>query len=220
MFKILNNKFIGKKGLTLTELMVASILMGIVMIGIAGFSVAIKRMQDTTDKQAILAVQVAAAMAYMERIITQTYGSTVTEATDPSFDEDLAGPPNVYHSNRTDPLNTFLDSSDDLWHIFFSPVASPRDLYYCNKSYNPANAQPNGPNCNNSNRVPLLTNKLVSWTIQPVFDASPGVLAHRVDISITAKFNASNASNDPIDNPSYTMSTSVPLLSYGNNGNF
>ena len=68
-------KILDNRGLTLTELLVSSILMGIVMIGVAGFSVGIKRMQDTTDKQAIVAFHVSTAMAYFERVISQTYGS-------------------------------------------------------------------------------------------------------------------------------------------------
>lgn len=54
-----------RKALTLTELLVSTILMGIVMTGVAAFSLFVKQARDSTGKGTILAVQTATAMHYM-----------------------------------------------------------------------------------------------------------------------------------------------------------
>ena len=52
----------NKTGLTLTELVVASVLIGIVMLGIASFDYAIKNIQDSTNRSAVLGMQAQPAM--------------------------------------------------------------------------------------------------------------------------------------------------------------
>lgn len=52
-------------GITLTELLVASVLVGIVMLGVAGFSVSIKQMQASTNQTTVLAMRARAALARM-----------------------------------------------------------------------------------------------------------------------------------------------------------
>jgi type II secretory pathway pseudopilin PulG len=219
-----------RTALTLTELLVSSVLMGIVMVGIAGFSVAIKRMQDTTDKQAIIAVQVATAMAYMERAISQTFGSD-------AIDNGLNGAgcngsistycfdgsnPETSWSFRTDPANTPTNYADDIWLVFYKPNSgvSQNNLYACTQL---SGVCPGcGPDPDNGqipcgiNRVPVLYRKLVSLTMTWVNNTNPSTLDQRVDIAITGRFNAA-AAYDPIDNPEYSMSTSVSLPSYANN---
>jgi len=133
------------RGLTLTELLVSSMLMGIVMLGIAGFSVAIKRMQDSTDKRALLAYQTAVAMAFIERGVSQTFGSRAldggytngapaganspiqgTAGNPPDCNRVLAtfcydnANPQTYWSFRIDPNNTPTNYVDDSWFIIFS----------------------------------------------------------------------------------------------------
>ncbi|MBI5415356.1 MAG: prepilin-type N-terminal cleavage/methylation domain-containing protein, partial [Candidatus Omnitrophica bacterium] len=55
-----------KNGLTLTELLVATILMGIVMAGVASFSLVVKQAGETTSSGTVLAIQTAAAMHYIK----------------------------------------------------------------------------------------------------------------------------------------------------------
>lgn len=55
-----------QKGLTLTELLVSVILIGIVMTGVAAFSVFVKQARDSTSEGTILAMRTATAMHYIK----------------------------------------------------------------------------------------------------------------------------------------------------------
>ena len=65
-----------QKGLTLTELLVATILIGIVMTGVSAFSVFVKQARDSTGSGTILAVQTATAMHYMVQDANKAVGDS------------------------------------------------------------------------------------------------------------------------------------------------
>ncbi|MCK5178564.1 MAG: prepilin-type N-terminal cleavage/methylation domain-containing protein, partial [Candidatus Omnitrophica bacterium] len=56
-----------KKGITLTELIVASILIGIVMIGVAAFSASIEQLHTSTNRSTILTMKTTATMNHITR---------------------------------------------------------------------------------------------------------------------------------------------------------
>ncbi|MBN1869625.1 MAG: prepilin-type N-terminal cleavage/methylation domain-containing protein [Candidatus Omnitrophica bacterium] len=57
----------NKKGLTLAELLVASILISIVMIGVASFSASMQQFQNSTNRTTILAMRTMSVMNQIER---------------------------------------------------------------------------------------------------------------------------------------------------------
>ncbi|GEM_PF-1284501 len=63
-----------QKAITLTELLVASILIGIVMVGVMAVSYAIKSMQDTTNKGAILSMRTTATMNHISKNVALAIG--------------------------------------------------------------------------------------------------------------------------------------------------
>jgi len=206
-------KMTTQKGLTLTELLVASFLMGIVMVGIAGFSVTIKRMQDTTDKQAILAIQTIAAMTHMERNISRTIGGQ----SDQGYASGNAGTPNrAYWSFRQDPSNTPYNTSDDTWRIYFRRTTGGAPTFELRTCVQPAGAgAAQGPipsflgsdPCGQPN-IQRVINKIQSFSIVQTVNNSPSTLDFYYTATITARFNPSAAA-EPIDNPDYTLSTRV-----------
>jgi Tfp pilus assembly protein PilW len=67
-------KKLGRSGLSLAELLVASILVGIVMLGVIGFNFAITTMQNTSSGASVSAVRAAGAMALLRRDIEKAIG--------------------------------------------------------------------------------------------------------------------------------------------------
>lgn len=63
-----------KKAITLTELLVSSILIGIVMLGVMAVSYAIKSMQDMTNKGAILSMRTTATMNHISKNVALAIG--------------------------------------------------------------------------------------------------------------------------------------------------
>lgn len=53
--------------MSLTELLVATILIGIVMVGVASFSSVVKQLQSTTDRSTILHLKTSAAMSFIRK---------------------------------------------------------------------------------------------------------------------------------------------------------
>jgi len=114
----------NKKGITLTELIVSSIMIAIVMVAVAAFSVAIKQMQQTTGRLAPMTMRMAGAIEHIKRnaYIAQGYKNNPGVRTD--FTEEANGGPDcpLYFAFRQeDPLTdppTPGDYSDDLWVIY------------------------------------------------------------------------------------------------------
>ena len=53
----------NNRGITLSELLVATFMIGIVMIGVASFSLAIRNLHRATDKSVIIALRAKSAMS-------------------------------------------------------------------------------------------------------------------------------------------------------------
>jgi hypothetical protein len=63
-------------GLTLTELVVASVLVGIVMTGIVAFNVSLKGIQDTSTLGANLSLEAATTMSLLRNDIVAAFGNS------------------------------------------------------------------------------------------------------------------------------------------------
>jgi len=74
--QIMETSAINKRGLSLTELLVASVVIGIVMVGVASFSSGVKTIQDSTSKSSILSMRAAGAMAHMKKDASLTVGDS------------------------------------------------------------------------------------------------------------------------------------------------
>jgi len=118
-----------KKALTLTELIVVSLLIGIVMIGIVSFSASMKQMQVSTNRETILAMQTTAAMTHITTNAALAIG--------------FSGDPGIFTNNsatrewisfRQDRNQTPDDYMDDTWTIYFiRKLPAPNRFYYCEK---------------------------------------------------------------------------------------
>ena len=218
--KYIVKKLDDRTGLTLTELLVSSMLMGIVMVGAAGYGATIKRMYDTNDKQTILAMQAAAAMAYIERTIVTTtgYQDLVTGSTF-SYNSSAAAP-RAYWSFRTDPLITPDTWTDDVWSIIYKPTAGDPeqyDIYACTQPLGVGPGLGPVPDVTSApcgaNRKRLIANRVQTFNIIGVLNTSPSVLDQHLEVSIKVSYDPSNegvvGADDPFDDPAFSIRTRI-----------
>ncbi len=112
----------SRSGMTLVELLVASILIGIVMIGAFSFSQAIKQIHQSTDRSTIPAARVAAALAQIIQDASFVFGDGFFDAAGDNygiFHNETGDARTLCFRHDTDaggnPLVTPGDYSDDIW---------------------------------------------------------------------------------------------------------
>lgn len=192
-----------KNGITLTELLVASVLVGIVMLGVASFSVSIKQFQNSTNKSTITEMKTKAAMA---RITKDAY-LAVGDETDRGIVAYSAGQ-NLSICFRHD-TNNPSSYTDDAWKCYFR--GNQDDLLACNVPPQSVPVQNIG-HCNNTggggapSRLLLELDPAKNIFYQLVENAS-GQLEY-VELSLTGIFDQT-AVKHPINNPTYTTTTQV-----------
>jgi len=127
-----------KNGLTLTELIVACVLIGIVMIGVVSFSLTIKQIQGSSSKLAILKMQTIAAVKEMSRDASMAIG----DQNDPGVVVDTLNTPPQFISFRHDLSRTPETYTDDTWSIYMfngNTIAGldANSLYKCTHADDP-----------------------------------------------------------------------------------
>ncbi len=138
-------KIYQNHGLTLVELIVASMLIAIVLLGVVAFNLSLTQIQDESFKQSTLSIQASTAMNYIEDDISMAVGNN----SNPGY----RTRPGTLCLRRPD--NTPLDLNDNSWicYIFDSgnnnlkrcvptnPNAVPPIAFVCNT--NPPNVVTN-----------------------------------------------------------------------------
>ncbi|MBF0484041.1 MAG: hypothetical protein HQL25_04985 [Candidatus Omnitrophica bacterium] len=169
----------GKYGLTLVELMTASILVSVILLGVIGFSLTIQRFQSNNQKTAIVNIRLNSVFANLTHNIYQAIGN----ATDPAIILSGGGQRITMREDRNNPQTT--DYSDDTWITY----------YILNNSLFSCVSDKTGT-CSSGNEE-LLSNV---ETFQ-VTQAS----GTRLQIKISVLYDISQPF-DPMKNPRYTLS--------------
>ena len=200
-----------QNALTLTELLVSTILMGIVMGGVAAFSLFVKQSRDSTGAGTILAVQTATAMHYL----VQDANKAVGDNSNRGVISDSPPPRSVCF--RHDASNPAV-YTDDTWACYWYDAPS-NGLWKCADR----NAIATVPPANFNDCIPPVAGfsrgiKLV--TIDPgatqyfnVIDNSDGRFLY-VDITLNTIANPGQAANT-IANPTYQLFTRVSPPAHG-----
>lgn len=130
----------GARGITLTELLVATIMIGIVMIGVAAFSGSIVRLQGSTSRSTLVAMRVKAVMARIKQDAFLAVGDNEDCGKDQTglHDENCGWGIRVFSGGdksicfRHDVLATPEIYTDDQWICYFqNPANARKSLYYC-----------------------------------------------------------------------------------------
>lgn len=105
-----------QSALTLTELLVSTILIGIVMTGVAAFSLFVKQARDSTSEGTILAVQTATAMHYMVEDANKAVGDSGARGVVNSVGQESI----CFRHDANDPTSY----ADDTWACYWYDAAS------------------------------------------------------------------------------------------------
>ncbi len=194
----------SNKGMTLTELIVSSILVGIVMVGIASFSSAIKQIQTTNEKSTLLEIRTAAAINHIRRSAVQAVGYQ----DDPGIITSATGASPAYFSFRQDRNNTPNNFSDDTWVIYSDGGIAGR-MYTCTQDAT-AGPVPNsgiGGGCAIATNLTLLQN-ISTISYSRVTDDASSNLNLYFEINLTTMDDISKPYH-PVNNPKYTVNTRI-----------
>ena len=204
--KILNKKIHTsiKKGITLTELLVASILIGIVMIGVASFSVSIQQLQNSTNRSTILAMKTTAAM---NRLTRDAYLAVGDETNRGIVNKLIPPRESVCFRHDTNDPSSY---ADDTWTCyFFESALDKRRLSLCPVPTAEADVPPNNTGkCDGTGqRSLLLTLNPAQGNFHQIIEDSDGRL-ESIEITLSAIYDPTLAPH-PITNPTYTATTQV-----------
>ncbi|MBF0478159.1 MAG: hypothetical protein HQL26_01625 [Candidatus Omnitrophica bacterium] len=171
-----------KKGLTLSELLTATVLVSVILLGVMGFSLTLQRFQSTQQRSSILRIRADSVFADMSRNVYRAIGS--------KLDKGLQVFPPSKLTVRVDrnptPTPTY---ADDTWITYW--FTNDHRLLRCIPSDNTGV-------CNLATAEVLLDNveaynivqqqNAVSVTITLVYDMSPGYV---VDIMKNPRYTSS-----------------------------
>jgi Tfp pilus assembly protein PilE len=197
-----NLRLIGsleEKGITLTELLVASVLVGIVMIGVASFSISIKHLQNSTNKSTIMEMKTKSAMA---RVVKDAY-LAVGDIMNPGIVAYSAGQ-NLSICFRQD-VNNPSSYADDIWKCYFRGASN--DLLACNVPPQTVPVQSLG-HCNGGGSAELLLEIAPSQNVFYQLMETPSGQLEYVQMSLAGIFDQTAAAH-PILNPTHTLITQI-----------
>ncbi len=183
-----------KKAMTLVELLLATTLIGIVMLGVIAVTTAIKQFQLSGADMNISAMQITGALKRIARdaSIAVNYPNSPGTIID-------AGSNSV--SFRQDQDSDLLTQADAIWVIYTDGSdGNPQTIHRCQQ--NAPNSDPDfGNECSPAN-AQFIINKVVAFT--PAFDATTGLFT----VAVTTR-NDPNKPFHPTKNPEFQLSTDI-----------
>lgn len=212
--KFITNNLYLKKGMTLTELLIASILIGIVMVGVFSFSQAVKQIHQSTDRSTIPAARVASAMARIVSDGNLMSGDGYWETGDPV---DIGSGLFIYEDAGTSAYGIcFRHDTDD------DPAVFTNDQWVCYAH----NGDRMVWRCTvtEANVGTFTACPAGGMFAKPVIDLAVGsedffnVTTHtengrdvldEIEITLTTKIDPDDAGNDPMINPSFSLTATI-----------
>jgi Tfp pilus assembly protein PilE len=201
-------------GMTFTELLIASILIGIVMIGALSFSQAVKQIHRSTDRSTIPAARVAAAMARIQRDGALMSGdSYYTPAQPPDIGSGLF----IYEDAGTNAYGIcFRQDADDDPSVFTNDQWAcyshngDRKIWRCIVDEADIGSFA-GCAAGGVFAKPIIHLSTGSEDFYDVVDhvENGRTILDRIDVTLTTKIDPDDASNDPVANPGYTLTSSI-----------
>lgn len=188
---------VNKQAMTLTELLVATALIGIVLIGVISVEYAVRSAEQTTSASTLVAMKAGTVLLDISK-----NGSLATgNETDPGV-HDLTGAFHelCFRQDRNSPQTPNVNT-DDTWKCYIHDNGNI--LSTCT-----VNAVPNGNliACQAASDYRSLSDNVVSLTSSFVHNATTPGSEFAVDVSLTIRKIAAQAVQ-PLTNPEITLST-------------
>lgn len=198
-------KLFQRRGITLTELLVAGILIGIVMLGVISVSFAIKKMQETTNKAALLAMRATAIVTHMTKNVAMAVGYK----DDPGIVVSESSS-QQWVSIRQESGDDVSRFDDDDWFIYYTDLGNHR-LYFCTQT-NLEGPEPEtwaGGKCDPDNsKTKTISQDLVAAHFELLSDADNFEFFLRVFLE--TRYDPDPAvAEDPIDNPGFRIDSQM-----------
>ncbi len=190
------------EGLTLTELLVSTILIGIVMLGVVGFSLSIKQFQDSASRTTTLRMRLASAMDLLVEDAKLAVGDTIN-------------PGIAVYQNSTDQsicfrhdVNDPSSYADDIWICYYHGTTYSLYRYVGTSSANVpcSSASTCSVGTTSIEHVIDLVHEGDGEFFQFLSDGS-------IEFTIKTSYEPSKLSH-PIDNPEYSLTTRVMPLAH------
>lgn len=191
---------IFEAGITLTELLVATVMIGIVMIAVISVDLAVRHSQQSSSKDALLTAQVQAAMTKISR----DAGLTVGYETDPGIQQFSGGSNTIcFRHDVADAQGKYSPEFflDDTWTCWEAETTTG-SLWNCWNLDSPP------PGC--SSVAASQKKKWLTVTDTNFFEVvmTPENQIDRINIQLTSRANPAQARN-PLTNPEYSLASSI-----------
>ncbi len=185
------------RALTLTELIIATVIIGIIMVGIGSMDFALRQSHQGSSRNALIAMRTSAIMLHITKNAQLATGNLtdlglITTATNAWIRLD--------NPNNPTPDNY----SDDTW-VSYTFDTLNQDLYFCT-------VLDNATACTSADET---LGTLENFTPTLTIDTTPGNPQLYLEISLSSLFDLSQP-EDPFSNPRYTLTTRVYPKSISN----
>lgn len=112
----------NNRGITLAELLVASVMIGIVIVGVASFSLAIRNMENSTNRTVVISLKTKTAMAILVKDASLAVGDPLDNGI---ATYDVGGNRSICF--RQDADNEPSTYTGDLWTCYFQDATGALD---------------------------------------------------------------------------------------------
>ena len=197
--------------MTLMELLVATALVGIVMVGTLSVDSAVHRIRKTTSDSGTVALQTSATMLRITTDVAQAVGDAqnpgildcrVNNVNYPSCQSILTNPTFCVRQDISD-INVY---TDDKWVCYWKPLTTQDpQIYRCAGLSNPGE-------CNTSNEVVgtvACDNVTCSSAAAYVFSITANPFSFNIDITNRSFPTQPYDINKPQQNPQYQLSSHI-----------
>ncbi|MBU0467454.1 MAG: prepilin-type N-terminal cleavage/methylation domain-containing protein [Candidatus Omnitrophica bacterium] len=199
--------FKANKGMSLTELIVASVLIGIVMLGVISFTSSLKSIQGSTSNSTIPSVKLSSVMFEISKDASLVIGDQLDSGIE---EDDAIATPYLCLRQDNDGAGTSNitpdDYSDDTWVCYLMDNANT--LHKC--------IDANFSNCVDGSTTPQFPD-LITLSQNSFFDVIDSGTPARIE-HIHLDLRTRNVPTDavhPINNPEFTLETNISPLSLG-----
>ncbi|MFA5088322.1 MAG: hypothetical protein WC552_04740 [Candidatus Omnitrophota bacterium] len=184
-------KKINHHAITLTELIVATTIMGIILLGIVSLDVAVRQTQQVSEKSAKVVMDVSAAITHILNNATLAVGYQADQGIQVINDGSFYG---LYI--RQDTSNTPANYADDTWLRYLGATGDPtthHDILFCSSVSGPADTAACG-----GTEYPLIHVSSINYTLTPPY----------LEVTVISRHDPTTAVN-PMKNPSYTLTSRI-----------
>ncbi len=182
------------KGISLTELIVATVAVGVIMVGVVSVDQAMRQSHQGTSRNALVSMKTSAIMLHITKNVQLTNGYRTESGSIDGIRTNIA---NTLCVRKEDPSNiTPGNYSDDVWACY---TLNGTNMNFCQSAAGGAAAA-----CGAGTVLGTAT----SFTVQLSNDSDPVTGQFYVEITVINRFDPA-AGKNTFDNPEITLTSRI-----------